>query len=130
MKIAQLLAESGYKEQVSAATAKRFDTICNENKIKVKKIAPPGCEFKRSKNGFLYTVVFASNGRVSFSNKFDENNIDTILDALAQHVRSLIKEGAQSFTSVCPKCGGRGTIRSFAHIDNGVCFKCNGFGID
>ena len=28
----------------------------------------------------------------------------------------------------CPKCGGRGRLRGFAHIKNGVCFTCGGSG--
>jgi hypothetical protein len=28
----------------------------------------------------------------------------------------------------CPKCSGTGTLSCFMHIDNGVCFRCDGLG--
>ena len=28
----------------------------------------------------------------------------------------------------CPKCGGQGTLDGYAHIQHGVCFRCNGAG--
>lgn len=31
-------------------------------------------------------------------------------------------------TGTCPKCGGRGRIDAFAHIESGVCFACGGAG--
>ena len=31
-------------------------------------------------------------------------------------------------TITCPKCGGSGVIREFAHIDNGMCYRCLGTG--
>ncbi|MEA3339209.1 MAG: hypothetical protein U9R15_04520 [Chloroflexota bacterium] len=31
-------------------------------------------------------------------------------------------------TITCPRCDGQGTIAEFAHIDNGLCYLCNGIG--
>ena len=31
-------------------------------------------------------------------------------------------------TEPCPKCPGTGYIEQYAHIENGLCFKCNGTG--
>jgi DnaJ-class molecular chaperone len=28
----------------------------------------------------------------------------------------------------CPKCQGSGVITNFSHVNNGVCFSCNGTG--
>lgn len=28
----------------------------------------------------------------------------------------------------CPKCDGKGVLPGFGHINNGICFKCNGAG--
>lgn len=28
----------------------------------------------------------------------------------------------------CPRCHGEGVIRAFAHVENGLCFKCRGRG--
>lgn len=28
----------------------------------------------------------------------------------------------------CPRCGGDGTLPMFIHIDNGICFMCDGIG--
>lgn len=30
--------------------------------------------------------------------------------------------------SYCVKCGGKGRIPAFSHIENGICFACNGSG--
>lgn len=30
--------------------------------------------------------------------------------------------------SICVKCGGNGSIAAFAHINNGICYACNGSG--
>ena len=32
-------------------------------------------------------------------------------------------------TTVCPRCGGTGFIPAFAHVHNGMCFKCHGTGL-
>lgn len=31
-------------------------------------------------------------------------------------------------TGECPRCGGRGNIPAFSHVQGGVCFKCGGTG--
>lgn len=29
----------------------------------------------------------------------------------------------------CTKCGGKGYLEQYAHVENGVCFKCGGHGV-
>lgn len=46
---------------------------------------------------------------------------------LAQVFGNLIKEELTD-ARTCPKCGGSGKLQQYAHIENGLCFKCLGVG--
>jgi hypothetical protein len=39
-----------------------------------------------------------------------------------------IIEKRQELEMKCGKCGGRGYIKEYHHVSNGVCFECNGVG--
>ena len=36
---------------------------------------------------------------------------------------------AKSTSVTCTRCGGTGTIPQYAHVQNGICFKCRGTGL-
>lgn len=39
-------------------------------------------------------------------------------------------EQGQQKGETCPRCRGRGYIEAYKHVQNGVCFRCHGSGID
>lgn len=48
-----------------------------------------------------------------------------------EQVGELLEKNGKPYITVkevCPRCGGKGTISHFYHVDHGVCFECGGAG--
>lgn len=56
---------------------------------------------------------------------FHEPRLESFLAPQASRTfRVVVNDGAEP----CKRCGGRGAIPQFAHIEGGICFWCNGSG--
>jgi hypothetical protein len=83
-----------------------------------------------SQEGKIWNLAIAVDGKgKSFLIKrFDP---DVILDCIIRvirmpHVKEMINVRKDAY--ICPKCHGEGHIEAFKHIDDGICFYCNGLG--
>jgi RecJ-like exonuclease len=100
-----------------------------------------GNKIRASRNGetvegFVGSMQYSNGDReVSYFSILDENGDEAahvnrgggwrvkVLDRVKRLTkRAPVKPG------VCPKCGGKGTIKGFEHIEGGRCFMCDGTG--
>lgn len=113
-------------EQISLDVLKSHDCIreyglCNDDEVFIK-----------------YSEKLRKNIR-SFVRYYDRNNEPKIIystnNTALNLVMELIKKRAISRSDArnvvgepCDKCDGLGFLTQYAHIENGLCFKCNGSG--
>ena len=71
---------------------------------------------KFSRNGEARTILSTNNTAVNIVMELLKKKVITRSDA-----RNIAGEA-------CDKCGGLGFLSHFAHVESGLCFKCNGTG--
>ena len=52
--------------------------------------------------------------------------------AAQQAAKAVVKKARKNAGEgrTCPRCGGEGWIQHFLHVEDGICFRCRGTGVD
>jgi hypothetical protein len=90
--------------------------------------------------GWDFSALEVNPEHVAFATKIIEASATRIADAKAKRAAREAKAAAVRTSSMtaaakarpeltCGRCDGKGHIRGFGHVANGVCFACSGAGI-
>lgn len=83
---------------------------------------------QRSVRTAIHFTSQKTGGRMVFTSKSPDDYLNLLLQAQRKghlNLRDLRKVDQEIR---CQKCNGLGFIESYAHVHNGVCFKCGGTG--
>ena len=82
---------------------------------------------KLRKNIRSFVRYYDRNGEPKIIYSTNNTALNLVLELIKKRVIS--KSDARNINSdPCGKCGGLGFLIEYAHVENGVCFKCNGLG--
>lgn len=101
-------------------SVREFD-LCNDDELFV--------EYSRKmrKNIRSFVRYYDRKGEAKIIYATDNTALNLVLELLKR--KAISRSDARQISSEpCDKCGGLGFLSHFAHVENGLCFKCNGIG--
>jgi DnaJ-class molecular chaperone len=128
MDIKKLIDESGRDIKITKKQEKTINSILTSQNWNVF-FAMENHYWKNDK-GFIYNFVIKGCGKQM---KFRiNNNGEYLLNVIGVFIRELAKANISinmGDIHICDRCFGKGVLPHYSHVDDGVCFKCNGAGV-
>ena len=101
-------------------SVREFD-LCNDDEVFVE------YSKKLRKNIRSFVRYYDRKGDAKIIYSTNNSALNLVMELLRK--KAIFRSDARQLSSdPCGKCGGLGFLSHYAHVENGLCFKCNGSG--